>query len=974
MNSVNPTPFLFPTFVPHNAAEVSQLQILHQIQQHAFTSNQALLFLTAFSLPFPVSWKLAIYHYLSTPPLTSIPLWLIVVIYFLGPFIFVGIIYWTVKYLPQSIQSITTFITSITFLFSKPVEDLTILELTFPHDTSKSAYATEQLYKALHSLTRKRRTLKERLLGFKKTFSLEIVASGDRKIRFICIVPKPDADTIHRALLSFLPAVQVKEIKDYLPVENNKLVTDRQVWWGFQEFTLSNIFAFPLASQKTLMEHDPMSYLTGNMTKLKKGEFMLMQLIATPVSKSTHRSLLNRVNDILCVIEKQADLSNLLNPLGPLQHLFFLPFLVLKFFLLLILDFLFFPLWVFLFVVTFGRTRLFPFLSPNKNYKSVALTPRQQEQHQAIYGKLSDYLFETSTRFLTVTATQEENRRRMDGLVAALSGFSSPYQSLIGKGDSLPVGKFNDYLNLFRLKYRLLSLRNNPVLSSSEISDLYHIPNMDLVHVEGLVKSKSSQLPAPSSMGRESANLDVVVGINTYGGEEIPIGFTANQRNMHMYVTGKTGMGKSTMIENMVLQDIENGKGICVIDAHGDMINHILTLIPTHRKNDVVYVNPVDKDFPPGLNILKPNVSYKDIEEEYGDIARNVIELFMRITPEKHWGQRMEHILRNSVLTALQITPGSPDTPYISLYAIQRLLTDDDYRKEVAKKIQDPVLKQFWDKEFRLIKRTQGEFIAPLTNKIGEFITDTLSRYIILQQNSTINISDIMDTGKILLVNLSKGRLGKERSTFFGTIFTSLIQLAINQRAQTPEIERRNFFVYIDEFQNFATPHFTELFSEARKYHVYFIASHQNIAQIDDPNIIKVIQGNVGAMVAFCGSPDDEKSILPFFSPEVTKGQIVNLAPYHFIMKVADVDCEDAFTAVTIPITQIGSKQVSDEIIRYSRKHYATSRDEVEKQMERLFTISPLAAKKRKPKPNTEADRNVGKGSRTAKRHVKIKT
>jgi hypothetical protein len=481
---------------------------------------------------------------------------------------------------------------------------------------------------------------------------------------------------------------------------------------------------------------------------------------------------------------------------------------------------------------------------------------------------------------------------------------------------------------------------------------------MDLVKAEGLVKSKSPQLPAPSSMGRESASLDVVVGINTYGGEEIPIGFEANQRNMHMYVTGKTGMGKSTMIENMVLQDIENGKGVCVIDAHGDMINHILTLIPKHRKNDVVYVNPVDKDFPPGLNILKPNVPYKDIEEEHGDITRNVIELFMRITPEKHWGQRMEHVLRNSVLTALQITPDTIDTPYISLYAVQRLLTDDDYRKEVAKKIQDPVLKQFWDKEFKLIKRTQGEFIAPLTNKIGEFITDTLSRYIILQKESTINISEIMDTGKILLVNLSKGRLGKERSAFFGIIFTSLIQLAINERAQTTEIERRDFFVYIDEFQNFASSHFTELFSEARKYHVFFIASHQNIAQIDDPNITKVIQGNAGAMVAFCGSPDDEKSILPFFTPEVTKGQIVNLAPYHFIMKVAGEDVEDAFTAVTVPITQIGSKQVSDEIIRYSRKHYATSRDEVEKQLKSLFKITPLPLKKRETKKNDSLKSN----------------
>jgi hypothetical protein len=203
-----------------------------------------------------------------------------------------------------------------------------------------------------------------------------------------------------------------------------------------------------------------------------------------------------------------------------------------------------------------------------------------------------------------------------------------------------------------------------------------------------------------------------------------------------------------------------------------------------------------------------------------------------------------------------------------------------------------------------------------------------------------------MDNSKILLVNLSNGKLGEERSAFFGTIITSLIQLATYQRAQIPEKKRRDFFVYIDEFQNFATPHFTELFSEARKYHVYFTPSHQNIAQIDDPKVSKVIKGNSGNFIALKGSSDDEEAMLPIFSPEVEKGQIVNLAPFHFFMKVTNDESEDAFTGVTIPVENSGSNETKQVIIKHSRLHYATPREDVEKQLEQLLKVAPKVQKR----------------------------
>jgi hypothetical protein len=503
---------------------------------------------------------------------------------------------------------------------------------------------------------------------------------------------------------------------------------------------------------------------------------------------------------------------------------------------------------------------------------------------------------------------------------------------------------------IFKKRFTDFQKRNlsndNLILSSSEISDLYHFPNMDITKIEGLVKSKSSELPAPRSIKRDDGDLDVIVGKNTYGGEETAVGLRKRDRYQHTYIVGKTGMGKSTIIEGMALQDIQSGKGICVIDPHGDMVEHLLTLIPKDRQKDVVFVNPFDKEFPTGLNILNPGTNYEDLEEEHRRIAQTVMSIFMKITPERHWGQRMEHILRNAILTTLLIQAGTTNTPYISLYTIQKLLTDDKYRKSVTGTLSDPILKQFWEKEFMLFRKgQQGDMVAPLTNKIGEFITDPLSRFILLQKNSTINISEIMDNSKILLVNLSKGNLGEERSAFFGTIITSLIQLATYQRAQTEEKKRRDFFVYIDEFQNFATPHFTELFSEARKYHVYFTPSHQNIAQIDDPKVSKVIKGNSGNFIALKGSSDDEEAMLPIFSPEVEKGQIVNLAPFHFFMKVTNDESEDAFTGVTIPVESSGSKETKEGIIKQSRLHYATKREDVEKQLEQLLKVAPKVQK-----------------------------
>jgi len=292
------------------------------------------------------------------------------------------------------------------------------------------------------------------------------------------------------------------------------------------------------------------------------------------------------------------------------------------------------------------------------------------------------------------------------------------------------------------------------------------------------------------------------------------------------------------------------------------------------------------------------------------------------------------------------------------------LLTDKKYQREVAKNLDDPVLKQFWDKEFKLLGSMQMSTVtAPLTHRLGHFITSKMSRHILLQEKSTVRIADIMDEGKILLVNLSKGDIGEDQSQFFGTILTSFIWMAAYQRTRIPEKQRRDFFVYVDEFQNFATPQFSEITSEGRKYHVALIVSHQNIAQIEDKSIVKVVASNASTIICLKVGPEDEAFILPYMKPEVESGNIVNLAPYHFYMKTTGDVSEDAFSGMTVPLDVEESSKTKDAVVAQSRKKYATPKAKVEECLKLLFGES--GKKTEKPKDSEGDDLKGLKGSKT---------
>ena len=399
-------------------------------------------------------------------------------------------------------------------------------------------------------------------------------------------------------------------------------------------------------------------------------------------------------------------------------------------------------------------------------------------------------------------------------------------------------------------------------------------------------------------------------------------GIKTDDRRRHMYVIGKTGMGKTTLLENMVLQDIYNGHGVGVVDPHGDFAEKIINYIPPHRINDVVYFNPADVQYPIGFNILEV-----ENEEQKHLVAAGLMAVFKKIWPDV-WSARMEYILNNTLLALL-------DYEGSTLLGINRLLADKKFRRKVLRKLKDPVIKSFWNNEFANYEpRYQKEAVAPIQNKIGQFLSASVIRNMVAQVKSTINVREIMDSKKILIMNLSKGRIGEDNSRLLGGMLITEIQLAAMSRVDIPESERKDFFLYVDEFQNFATPSFANILSEARKYRLSLIMAHQYVAQLDEV-VADAVFGNVGSMVTFRVGAGDAESMEKEYAPTFTIEDIVNLPKFQIFLKLMiDGVASQPFSAATMP--PIGSPTGSAEkVIKVSRERYGKNRDVIEDKITR---------------------------------------
>lgn len=423
-------------------------------------------------------------------------------------------------------------------------------------------------------------------------------------------------------------------------------------------------------------------------------------------------------------------------------------------------------------------------------------------------------------------------------------------------------------------------------------------------------------------------------------------GIKREDRRRHMYVIGKTGMGKSTMLENMIIQDIQNGEGLAVVDPHGDLVEKVIDFVPAHRVNDVVYINPADLDFPIAFNILE------NVGPEYRSLVSNgLVGVFKKIWADS-WGPRLEYILINTILALLEY-PGA------TLLGVMRMLVDTKYRRKVVRKITDPVVRSFWINEFNnYSEKFRNEAIAPIQNKIGQFLSSSLIRNMVGQVKSTVNMRELMDEGKIVMMNLSKGRIGEENSALLGAMIITKIQLAAMSRVDIPEDSRRDFYLYVDEFQNFSTDSFAGILSEARKYHLNIIMAHQYIEQLTD-EVRAAVFGNVGTIAAFRVGATDAEELEKEFMPTFEQADIVTLPAYQIYLRLMiDGVASDPFSANTLPpIHEATGKR--EKVIRVSRERYAGDRLEVERDILRWSgdedNVPPEVKKMDKEKEREEA-------------------
>lgn len=405
-------------------------------------------------------------------------------------------------------------------------------------------------------------------------------------------------------------------------------------------------------------------------------------------------------------------------------------------------------------------------------------------------------------------------------------------------------------------------------------------------------------------------------------------GIKTDDRRRHMYLIGKTGMGKSTIQENMIVGDIRAGNGLAVVDPHGDLAEKIIQYIPNNRIKDVVYFNPADMDYPIAFNVLEqvdPHLRHL--------VASGLLGVFQKLWADS-WGPRLEYILRNAILAILDF-PGS------TLLGVVRMLSDKTYRKRVVANIKDPVVKAFWEKEFAsYADKFASEAVSPIQNKVGQFLSSSLMRNIIGQVKSAINIREIMDEGKILIMNLSKGRIGEDNSALLGAMMITKIQLAAMSRVDMPEKERKDFYLYIDEFQNFSTDSFANILSEARKYHLNLILAHQYIEQLSE-KVKPAVFGNVGTMVSFRVGATDAEELAKEFAPVFTEEDLVNLPKYEMYLKLMiDGVASSPFSAKGLaPLTDEERTFNVDKVINFSREKYASRRSEVEERILRWHEV-----------------------------------
>jgi hypothetical protein len=769
-----------------------------------------------------------------------------------------------------------------------------LLQIQVPRDNEKKPLAAEQMFAALHGILKSKKQLKKEG-SVQEHIGFEIVSVA-KYIRFFIFTPAHLRDFVEGQLYAQYPTVEIAEVEDYV----DQVSPETFLLGTNLELIRDDVYPIKTFAD---FDVDPLASITAVLSKLDSAEEQIwIQILAKPIDDTWQKkglAYIARAKGGAKMSFGAAIFSFVFGMLGEIIKGFF-----------------------------------FPPSEKKVEKKKVGEAELSEPEKQALklIGEKSNKLgYEVKVRVVVAARDPYSAKTRLQGLVGTFKQYN-----LINL-NGFTAGKIETDRQKILTPYRARAFdKKGFILNIQELASIFHLPNVS-VETPNIVWAGAKKgepphnLPIPGTVAKEDLTIFAKTNFRHVQQE---FGIKLLDRRLHMYILGKTGMGKSQMLENMALDDILEGRGVGVVDPHGDLVEKILSKIPSYRSNDVVILDPSDLEFPVAFNLLE-NVQ----EDARSIVASGLISIFKKIWAGT-WGPRLEHILRNTILALLEY----PDS---TLLGITRMLTDKNFRADVVKKVTDPVVKAFWETEFgEYNDKFRTEAIAPVLNKVGQFLSSAAVRNILGQPKSTIDIRKIMDEGKILLVKIAKGSIGEDNSALLGAMIITKIQLAAMSRTDIPEEKRRDFYLYVDEFQNFATESFAVILSEARKYHLNLTVANQYIAQMEDV-VREAVFGNVGTMITFRIGAADAKAMVPEFAPVFDEGDFVNLNKYHIYAKLAiDGITQPAFSAVTLPPLELPLADV-EKIKALCRERYARPRTFVEEKISEWAEKSFAAEKPR---------------------------
>ena len=748
--------------------------------------------------------------------------------------------------------------------------EMVTLQLEIPRANEKKELAAEQMFASLHGILRsKKEIVREGVLQEHMSFE---IAAIEKRIRFFVTVPKHLQNFVEGQVYAQYPTVQIYEVPDYSTSQITQPVTYSA------ELSLIENEVLPIKTFQSF-EVDPLAAITATLSKLEDpNEQMWIQVLARPVDDVWHKKSSKYV-------ERIKNGQSVFSQGGAMSY--------------------------------FGQIAFALFYPPEETGKTKVvkdISERDKSRVAAIEEKSKKLGYQIKIRVVYQGPDKATARLRMQAMMGTFKQFNTT--NLNGFAQTKAT---YDTTGVAEYQARHF-IDKGTILNIEELASVFHLPHTNVETPNILwATAKTAEPPANlPAIGTVDQNELSPFGTTNFRGTNIQFGLKRRDRGRHLYIIGQTGVGKSGLLELLTLSDIYSTNGFAVIDPHGDYAQHVIDFIPAHRVDDVIYFNPADREFPIGFNPLEvtdPNMK-NHISSEIVGVLKRMFE---------SWGPRLEYILRYTLLALL-------DYPGSTMLDITRMLTEKDYRKDVIDHVTDPVVKNFWTVEFASWNdKFASEAVAPVLNKVGAFTANPMIRNIVGQKESTMNIRSAMDNGKILIVNLSRGLVGEDNAAILGALMVTKIQLAAMSRADIVNIEdRKPFYLYVDEFQNFATDSFATILSEARKYALNLTVANQYTSQME-PTVRDAVFGNVGGIVSFRVGAEDASALAKYFEPQFEAQDLIQLHNRTFVASLSiDGEKSPAFSATTLNIPE-NQTNFTQAIVDNSRLRYAVPRAEVEK-------------------------------------------